>query len=153
VATGDAGMSSCVNTGELGPCNGTVMGSGYNQTFTCVNEFANGNATQTSFRLATNQVTDRVSISALDFLGAPAAGSTPTLVANDTINFLPGAGTMIFTANAGGAMPMGSITLHVDSVQMRSGGTPGDKCLHGKVDATLVLQNQTSSMAALHIDF
>jgi hypothetical protein len=155
------GGGSCVDPGKLGPCTGGFDGD-LAGVFTCENRFANyGGGATTRFGLQdTATGLPFVDLYSLNFLGEPQAGTQVMMDSSAAITlngYVPGpdGGTVPDTLQArAGKLPLGTITLNIDTVEPRQGGTPGDLCLHGSLTATLLdLHTPPRAMAHLAVDF
>jgi len=121
-------------------CSGTLNGS----PFPCTNGFSNSHSVSdggTETRLGLN-----LGLTELSFVGPPPSGSSTqvTLLAGDSItgyghgNLPDGGGFPEPFEALVGPKPLGSITVVISSAKARDGGTPGDYCLDGTLNATLV---------------
>jgi hypothetical protein len=134
----------------IGPCSGMLSGA-FSQTFSCTQTFGHyGVSADTDFSLAATSPPSGVSSldMGLDFSGAPpsALPAAVTLLGSAAPGGLRAASIALFLSDNSyftatiGPPDTGAITLTIGGVQYRDGGTPGDVCLHGHVEATLAHQ-------------
>jgi hypothetical protein len=144
-------FGACTNMPSQGiPCTGMLMNA-VTGSFTCAPIFAqfNSGMNQTSFLLDQQIITPppgvmSITIGLLAMTGMPAVGVVP-LVAGDRIDVMANG-----AFNATVPSP-GTITLNLSAAIARTGGTPGDFCLHGRLEATL--QGPQANTIAMTVDF
>ncbi len=159
------------------PCTGTLVGSGgisVNEPFDCSNSFANFNPAamnpQTRFHLVVRTPPADVATLNLElsFNGSPQSPRTYAFPASPAFGdfvlmnlgpgIVPSGVRLIFGASplldfaAGPSVGRGTMTMAISSAGLRLGGTPGDWCLHGTLDATLPAPSGGQSVT-LHATF